>query len=226
MTGVTRDQHFAGFRARDDAFAVGQAAGRECAVDVGLVTAIDQTLDLPMGQTESPRRFVVRRAIWHPVRVGGQTEQMRPQLGECHRAVNRHAVIHHMQIGVSKCGDGSAGRVVEPGVPNVPFIGDRPVQHLGARRHSVLLQGYSARDHAQGLANALTGNAAANWKQLPQQVVHQPPDRCGGVKRGRTRRHQTICGVGTGRMNLPERRRYSSCWRRISSDMFQASINT
>ena len=84
-----------------------------------------------------------------------------------------------MQVRVAEVNDPVAGCVLDPRVADVPLPRDGPVEDLCARRHLVDIERDLATDEAEGLADPVARDAAADRIQLSDQLVHRPPDPLG-----------------------------------------------
>ena len=92
-----------------------------------------------------------------------------------------------------------------PQRPAQAVVGDAALNDLGI--HAVLLK----------LARAIGAREEAT---LILQALRANQERAGN---GGLRKDQTTFTSGRGRMNRPPRRRYSACWRKISSAKFHVS---
>src|SRR5271157_4444287 len=106
----------------------------------------------------------------------GNCEQVRPQVPQRHSDPDRLAVADHMQIRSLKIDDLGPGDVLDPGVADVPFVRYRPVEDRGPRRDFVDLKWYQLLQAAQRLPHALPGDAAADRKQVPDQIMNLGTD--------------------------------------------------
>ena len=58
--------------------------------------------------------------------------------------------------------DSPPGIVRNVGIADLPFLGHLPVEHLGATRHFVTLEGDQALDEVEGAPDPVAGNAPAD----------------------------------------------------------------
>ena len=97
---------------------------------------------------------------------------MRQQLLARDDAVERHAVLHEVEVGVREIDDAPTVGRGDGGAAHVPFLGNGPVERLGPGRHFAQLERHVAGDEAQSLAQAVAGDAAADREKLLDQPEH------------------------------------------------------
>src|SRR5271165_2109384 len=79
-----------------------------------------------------------------------------------------------MEVASPEVDHALASRVLNVGVTDVPFLRDRPVEHLGATRDFVQFKRDSALKQAQTLADAIASNASADWIKSLNDGVSLP----------------------------------------------------
>ncbi len=80
-----------------------------------------------------------------------------------------------MEVGSLKIDNPLASRIFHIGVPDLPFVRHRPIEHLRSGSHFVNGQWNMPADDLQRSANALARNAAADRKKLGHQPIHFRP---------------------------------------------------
>src|SRR5262245_52867426 len=68
-----------------------------------------------------------------------------------------------MQIAALKVDNAFTGAVLDVGVPDIPFLRNRPVEHLGAAWDLMQFQGNSPLEQSQALPRTLASDASADW---------------------------------------------------------------
>jgi hypothetical protein len=117
MAGMARDQDLVGARAREVALPVGEVARLEGRIDADLVFLVGERQELPVGETEAPRLFIVGRPIWDPVRGSGRV-QIAAAAAQDIRGWG--AVVENVEVGALEVHALAAGSAI--GVPDVPFL--------------------------------------------------------------------------------------------------------
>ena len=173
VADVRRNEDFVVRRPGEDDLAVGQRPWAERALDADVVLAVLQGVEAPLRHAEAPRPLVVRRPIRHDVGSIAERVQVRTQLGERHPRADWHAVADDVQVRRAEVHDAPPGRVGDPGVADVPLVGHRPVEHLGARRHLVHRQRDVAREDRERAPDAVARDAPADGEELLDEGVHR-----------------------------------------------------
>jgi hypothetical protein len=101
---------------------------------------------------------------------------MRPKLSQRHAFLNRDAVVDNMEIGNLKIDHPLAPRVLDIRVPDVPFPGHCPIEHLSAGRDVVDLDRDVTSDNTQRFTNTVARDASANRIKLGDKAIHFTPD--------------------------------------------------
>src|SRR5947207_3206076 len=102
MTHMTRNQDLVGRASRKIAFSQSQASVHESRINTNFILAVFERLQLIVSNTKTPIFFVVGRAIWTPVGLLRNTEEVRPEFLQRHSCVHGNAVIHNVQIAFLK----------------------------------------------------------------------------------------------------------------------------
>ncbi len=176
VAGVARDEHLVCGLARHESLGVGQRAVLERRVDADLVLALRKRLEPAVLKAEAPVRGVVGVAERDPVGVLGEREQVLLQLGERQPLPHGDAVAEDVQVRVGEVDDPIAIRPRDPGLGDVPLLGDDPVEHLGPGRDLGGLQRHSLADQPERLPEPVARDAAADRKELAGELVHLLPD--------------------------------------------------
>src|SRR6266436_1726581 len=79
---------------------------------------------------------------------------------------SRNAVVDDVQIRVPKIDNAIAARVLDVGIPDIPFAWDSPVKHLGSARHLVDLKRNSLSDSTKSLTKPVPRDASADWVEF------------------------------------------------------------
>ena len=168
------------------AFSVGKRPVVQAGVNAHFVCFIlAQRRQLRVAQTKPPRRSVVGGAIRNPVRVIGQTEEMRTEFGQCHRGVYWHAVIDHMQVGLTEIDEALATGVFDEGIADMPFLRYGPIQHRCAARHLMESERNPLGNSLQSRTHTIARDATTERKQLRHKAVH-------GLAAFRRQGHQVV----------------------------------
>ena len=125
-----------------------------------------------MAEAEPPRLLVVRGAVGNPIRKVGQRVQVFLQLGQRYPFPDRNAVVDDVKIRLLEVDDPFALRVLHEGVADVPLLGDRPVEDLGAAGDFANHERNVLGNMSQGLAETAAGDAAANGVEFGDEPVH------------------------------------------------------
>src|ERR1043166_7570999 len=107
--------------------------------------------------------------------------KVRSQLRQRHPTSDRYAVVDDMKSQIAKIHDTPTGMVGDPGVPDVPFFWNCPVEHRSAGRHLCERKWDDLPQPAQRIAKAVSGNATADGEQLGDQIVHRSTDFSGDL---------------------------------------------
>ena len=97
---------------------------------------------------------------------------MGAKFAERHAPVYRPAVVDNVQVINSKVDDTAPSRILNVAVFDVPFLRDRPVEHLGAGCHLMGLKRDQFAKPEEALPQAISGDAAADREQLADQFDH------------------------------------------------------
>ena len=81
--------------------------------------------------------------------------QVRLQLLQLHQFPNRLTVIDHMEVGDLKINHPFACPVLDVRIPNVPFQGNCPIEHLRPTCHFVNFEGNPLLHQAESFTNSL-----------------------------------------------------------------------
>ena len=87
---------------------------------------------------------------------------------------HRNAVAHHVQIALPKVDNAFTDVVLDIGVPNIPFLRNRPVKHLSAAWDLMQFQGNSLLEQSQALPDTLARDASADWVKGFNQSICLP----------------------------------------------------
>ncbi len=87
---------------------------------------------------------------------------MGSQLAERHPAPNRQAIVEDVQIAALEVHDAFSRGVLDIGIADIPFLWDRPVEHLCTARNLMKYQRNGVLDDAQALPNTIAGDAPAD----------------------------------------------------------------
>src|SRR5262245_40369960 len=117
-----------------------------------------------MAQTKSPRRGVIGGTIRNPVRVIGQTEEVRTEFGQCHGGMYGHAVADHVQVRLAKINETFAADILNEGVADIPFLRHSPIQDWCATRHLMEGEGNPLGYSLQSRTHTTTRDATAERK--------------------------------------------------------------
>lgn len=122
--------------------------GAEFAVDAGV------------GQAEAPGALIIAGDVGHRVRQLRQAVQMRLQLGQIERGVDRLGIIHDRERTGRKVGQYRAVRAGQHGGAAMPTRRHGPVEHFGTGRDGLDLERHVPAENRQRLADARPGQAA------------------------------------------------------------------
>ena len=147
MTHMTRNQDLVGRASRKIAFSQSQASVHESRINTNFILAVFERLQLIVSNTKTPIFFVVGRAIWNPVGLLRNTEEVRPEFLQRHSCVHGNAVIHNVQIAFLKVDDAFSVGGLDECIADVPFPWHVPVEGLRARRHFRNLDWNPVLDH-------------------------------------------------------------------------------
>ena len=125
---VSRDEHLVGPPPRKHELSVGEAPRLEGGVDADLILALRQRVELALGEAEPPALVVVGGAVGDPVRLIGQGVKMGAQILQGQSLADGNAVADDVQVRPPEVHHAFAAGVLDPGVPDVPLLGYRPVQ--------------------------------------------------------------------------------------------------
>src|SRR5207245_5363004 len=90
-------------------------------------------------KTKHPRWSIGRGTIRNPVRENRQTEEVRTELGQVHGGVHWHAVVDHVQVGLTEIDETLTARIFDKGIADIPLLRHGPIQHRRTARY--LMQG-------------------------------------------------------------------------------------
>ena len=171
-----------------------------------------------MAHAEAPALGVVGGAVGDAVGLVGQAEDVAAELGERHAAADGGAVVQDVQVAVGEVEDHAAVRVLDPGLAHRPFPRHGPVEHRRPGRHLAAAKADLAVDDVEGVADAGTGQAAADRVELRGERVDLRAE-IGALRRrvpargGRRHHHAVTVVVAIGcieascRLDRPGRRR-------------------
>src|ERR1700722_935039 len=162
MTAMSGNQNLFRRFTRQEALAVAETAVFQSGLNNDLILVFRQRIQLSLAQTKSPFFPVVRRAVRNPVRVIRQGVQVLLQLPKRNLHLSRNAVVDDVQIRVPKIDNAIAARVLDVGIPNIPFAWDSPVKHLGSACHLLDLKRNSFSDSTKSLTKPIPRDAPAD----------------------------------------------------------------
>src|SRR5262249_38806459 len=161
MADVGREEKLVVCLAGYDALAVGQApcvVVRRIDADVVELVVADRAPHR-VGEAEPPPALPVRRPRRDQVGALGQGPQMLVELLAAEARLDRGAVAEDVEWMVARVHDAPPRLVRDPGLAQVPFGWDRPVEDRRPARHLVQLHRHHLRDRMQALAHAVAGEA-------------------------------------------------------------------
>jgi hypothetical protein len=129
---VSGNQYFIVGFTLDSELTVSEGTDLERRIDKDLVFIVFEGIRLSLSETEAPSFLVVGRAVRDPMGRIGKGEQMLSQLIESDFAVNGCAVVDDVKVALFEINDFDAFRIFDPGIADVPFLGDRPIERFGA----------------------------------------------------------------------------------------------
>ena len=183
---------------RQKAFAVSQRSVFERGVDEDLVLAVRQLFQSAVAQAESPGLLVIGRAVGDQIGLVRQREEALPQLLQWKLLVDRHAVVENVQVVLLEIHDLAAGRVLDPGVADVPLAGHGPVEDRRAGGDLMDLQGDALADSGERPADTVARDAAADGIEPRDEAVHLLAAHPRSPKNGRLRSFSEITVTGSG----------------------------
>ncbi len=170
--------------------AVRDVAVGERHVDPDAVLALRQRLRDAAARAEPPALGPVGRPVRHDVRVARVGVQVLPQRGEVDRRVHRDAVAEKMERGIGDVDDAGSVRPLDPGLADVPFARQRPVEDLRPRRELHRPQRDVLADPRERRPHAVPGEAARERVELLHQPVELAADDVGIGNGGPVDRHR------------------------------------
>jgi hypothetical protein len=109
----------------------------------------------------------------------GQREEMLLQLIEAHPCVHGDTVVNHVQIRLLEIDDLLTMSISNVSVAYVPLPRHSPVEHRGAGRNFMNLQGDVLPQSIQRLTQAVSRDTSANRVKIGDQTVHLATDLLG-----------------------------------------------
>src|SRR5678815_2441513 len=98
---------------------------------------------------------------------------MRLELVERHPLVDRSGVADNVKIIAREIDDPISVFILDVRSANVPLVGNGPVESFSSRWHLMNRERRNdAADIRQSLAHSISGERAADWKEIPRPPVH------------------------------------------------------
>ncbi len=141
-------------------------------IDANFVGARRKTIERLLRQAESPSLIVVRGAVGHPMGSIGQGVQPGPELVERKGRSHRDAVVDYVQVRSSKIHHALPRCVLDPGIPDVPLLGNGPIEDGSSGRHLTDGKRHMTPHDLERAANAVSRDAPANGVELFYQRQH------------------------------------------------------
>ena len=190
-----------------------------------------------MLHAEAPCLRIVGGAIGDELRLIRECVYVLSQLTKWNAHVHRHAVAHDVQIVGTEIHDAAPGGVLDVRIPDIPFLGNGPIEDPSAGRHLLDLQWDPLADpcrvwripspvmlrqigNRSSMNRYICDPAAPASRSICSSRIGQP------IGRGARPSLPISIGLGMGKMNLPPASTYALCSLRISSLRFQASMRT
>src|SRR5437660_12478733 len=108
-----------------------------------------------MGQAKTPAFLIIRSPVRDIIGTVGQRLQMASQLRQRQAAPDRDAIVDDVKIRLLEIDNLVAAGVFNPGVANVPLLGDCPIKHFGAAGRFSAREGTPLADAAQSWTEAV-----------------------------------------------------------------------
>src|SRR5439155_17827343 len=150
-------------------------AGFEAPIDAHFVLLVFQSRQLPVREAESPCLMIVRGAIRNPIGRLRETKKVLLEFRKSDATAHRNAVVDHVQVALREVHDLFALSVLDPSLPNVPFLRHRPIQNGSTGGHLAQHHRYSLLQIAEALAQSVSGDAATDGVEVPHHVVKGGP---------------------------------------------------
>src|SRR6185312_13462218 len=86
--------------------------------------------------------------------------------------MHRHTVAHDVQVRPVEIHNLPAFGILDPGVPDIPFRRNHPVERCGPTRHLVQIERSKRPYLAQCLPDTVPSDAATNGKNFRREAIH------------------------------------------------------
>src|SRR4029077_2783437 len=166
MARITRNQDFLICRSLNSEFAICQMTRLECRIDADLIFLVLQTVQLMLAQAKAPALLVIRCSIGNPIGRLRETKKMLLEFRQSDATAHRNAVVDHVQVALREVHDLFAFSVLDPSLPNVPFLWHGPIQNGSAGGHLAQHHRYSLLQITEALAQSVSRDAATDGVEV------------------------------------------------------------
>src|SRR2546422_3171051 len=97
---------------------------------------------------------------------------MRTEFRQRYGGVHWHAVVDHVQVGLTEIDEALTARVFDEGIADMPFLRYGPIQHRRTAQHLMEGERNPLGNSLQCGAHTAARNATAERKQLSDEAVH------------------------------------------------------
>src|SRR5262245_6286444 len=98
--------------------------------------------------------------------------QVTAELGKSQLAVHGNAITHHVQIRLGEVDDFCPMRVLHPGVANVPFGWNGPIEYFSPGRHLPNFNRNAVADAAECFAKTIAGDTPTDRVKVRDKGMH------------------------------------------------------
>jgi hypothetical protein len=132
MTEIGGEKNLLVCLTREDQFAIGEMSRCEGTVNTDLIFIVGQLFLLTFRHTKAPAFLIIRGHIGNPVRLFGLGIDVLEQFFTTHSLMDGHRIAQHMEVTVLEVDDGLSLQVFDPASPDIPLVGNSPVEDLCA----------------------------------------------------------------------------------------------
>ena len=132
MTEIGGEEDLVVSVTREDQFTIGEMPRGEGAVDVYLIFRVSQLFLLTLRHTEAPALLIIGGHIGNPVGLFRLGIDVLQEFLPTDLRMDGQRIAQDMEVAVLEIDDGMSLEVFDPTTPDVPLVGNGPVEDLGA----------------------------------------------------------------------------------------------
>jgi hypothetical protein len=125
-----------------------------------------------VAQTKSPVLIEVTRAVGNAIREIRECVQVRTEFFKGHDLMNRNRVVDDMQVMFLKVNHSPPGFILDKSIDDVPFLWNRPVEHLRARANLGSIKRNRLTNDVERPTDPVTRDTATDRVEALDERIH------------------------------------------------------